>query len=840
MRKHTTKIFAMLVLIALTVTALASCGIVVPGEYRFGLATVEIDGGQVAAAVILDSSDRIALVKIDEIENGKTSSKKDLGDSYGMVAYGGASAEWYQQIAHLEKTLIGKTMEEALTLTSDDADIASGCTIYIGNYLTAVGKACTKAQDAEAFSSTVDHLALVLNIIAGKAGEDGDLTVAVTAAALSRGYIMAKDARFLGAVPSEHKLGLATIDTAEGKVAAAVVIDENGRIVNVKIDEIANGKTQSKKEQGDSYGMFSDWGSKLAEWDDQIAHLEESLIGKNYEQVGIVSGDDADIKAGCTVYIGNYTQAVIKAMDNAKTSSTFNAISDLVDIELAFGIGDDGEFTVNAKAIVKGSKVAEKNNNSADLRFGFATIKTADGKVVAAVVIDSANKVALVKIDEIANGETESKKEKGDSYGMLTNSPYYGSSLAEWDDQIAFLESSIIGKSSEEIAGILPSGDADLATGCTIYVGNYTQAVINAIANAKESEVFTAVKSEVEISIEFEVDTDGEFVVNATVTADGETVGEANDGAIAEALRFAYVSLSTNGGMVGAAVVINAEDRVVLVKIDEIANGDTQSKKEQGDSYGMLGAEYGSTLAEWDDQIAHLEASLVGKTAEEIAGIASDDADITAGCTVYIGNYTQAVINAITAAKSAESFDAIVKKVEVSLSFTASGDSFTVNASVDPGNTEALRFAYTSITTTDGMLAAAVVINAEGKVVAVKIDEIANGETQSKKEKGDSYGMLGAEYGSTLAEWDDQIAFLESSIIGKTSEEIAGILPSGDADLATGCTIYVGNYTQAVINAIASASSSATFDAVAAKVDISLSFTASGDSFTVNASTTNA
>ena len=835
--RNTTKIFAMLILIALTVTALASCGIMIPGEYRFGLATVETDDSQIAAAVILDSSDRIALVRIDEIQNGKTSSKGDLGASYGMVAYGGAIAEWNEQIAHLERTLIGKTMDEALALTSDDADIASGCTVYIGNYLTAVGNACAKAKDAEAFSSTVDHLALTLNIIAGKAGEDGALTVAVAAAALSRGYIMAKDAKFLGAVPSDHKLGLATVDTEDGKVAAAVVIDENGRIVDVKIDEIANGETESKKEKGDAYGMLTNspyYGSSLAEWDDQIAHLESTLIGKNAEQVGIVSGDDADIVTGCTVYIGNYTQAVLKAMDNAKTSSTFNAISDTIDIELAFGIGEDGEFTVNAKALVKGSKVAEKNNNSADFRFGFATIKTADGKVVAAVVIDSANRVALVKIDEIANGETESKKEKGDAYGMLTNSPYYGSSLAEWDDQIAHLENSLIGKTSEEIAGIA-ADDADITAGCTVYIGNYTQAVINAIANANESEVFTAVKSEVEISVEFEVDTDGEFVVNATVTAGGETVGEANDGAISEALRFAYVSLPTADGMVGAAVVINSDNRVVLVKIDEIANGETESKKEKGDAYGMLSA-WGSQLAEWDDQIAHLENSLIGKTAEEIAGIAADDADITAGCTVYIGNYTQAVINAITAAKSAESFDAIPKKVEISLSFTVSGDSFTVNASVDPGNTEELRFAYVSLSTTDGMVGAAVIINADNKVVAVKIDEIANGETQSKKEKGDSYGMLGS-YGSSLAEWDDQIAHLEASLIGLTAEEIAGIA-ADDADITAGCTIYIGNYKQAVIDAITLAKSAESFEAVVKKLDISLSFNLLGEGFTVNASTT--
>lgn len=243
MKKNTAKIFAMLLLIALATTLLASCGIIVPGEYRFGLATLEGDNSQIAAAVILDSSDRIALVRIDEIENGKTQSKKDMGDAYGMVAFGGASAEWYEQIAHLERELIGKTVEEVTETDVDDADIKAGCTIYIGNYLGAVALAAERAKVNDAFTSTVDHIAISLSLIAGKAGADGEHTVAVSAAALDRGYIKAQESYFCGAIPAEYKLGLATVKTSDGKIAAAVITDENNRVVAVKIDEIANSST---------------------------------------------------------------------------------------------------------------------------------------------------------------------------------------------------------------------------------------------------------------------------------------------------------------------------------------------------------------------------------------------------------------------------------------------------------------------------------------------------------------------------------------------------------------------------------------------------------------------
>ena len=78
MRKITVKILATVLLLALALAAITSCGIVVNGDFRFGIATVETEGAQIAAAVILDASDRIALVKIDEIENGKQESKKQL------------------------------------------------------------------------------------------------------------------------------------------------------------------------------------------------------------------------------------------------------------------------------------------------------------------------------------------------------------------------------------------------------------------------------------------------------------------------------------------------------------------------------------------------------------------------------------------------------------------------------------------------------------------------------------------------------------------------------------------------------------------------------------------
>lgn len=170
----------------------------------------------------------------------------------------------------------------------------------------------------------------------------------------------------------KYNLGLATIDTENGQIAALVLLDEYERIVLCRIDEfdVSRGVTKSKKEQGDDYGMLSEWGSSLAEWDDQIAHLERKLIGKTITELAFVKGDDADIKAGCTVYIDNYTRAVAKAAATALGGEhSFSALSE-VTIALTFTVdipdGGEGYYAVaHGVALERGYLVAQDSLISA-------------------------------------------------------------------------------------------------------------------------------------------------------------------------------------------------------------------------------------------------------------------------------------------------------------------------------------------------------------------------------------------------------------------------------------------------------------------------------------------
>lgn len=73
--------------------------------------------------------------------------KNQLGDEYGMKAWGGATYEWYEQAASFASYVTGKTAEEVagIALTENagaaDADLAATVTISIGGFQMLILKA---------------------------------------------------------------------------------------------------------------------------------------------------------------------------------------------------------------------------------------------------------------------------------------------------------------------------------------------------------------------------------------------------------------------------------------------------------------------------------------------------------------------------------------------------------------------------------------------------------------------------------------------------------------------------------------------------------------------------
>lgn len=71
--------------------------------------------------------------------------KGEQGANYGMVAYGGAAKEWFEQAAAFDAACVGKTGAEIAGLMGEDGKGVSelqsaGCTIYVSGFVKAASK----------------------------------------------------------------------------------------------------------------------------------------------------------------------------------------------------------------------------------------------------------------------------------------------------------------------------------------------------------------------------------------------------------------------------------------------------------------------------------------------------------------------------------------------------------------------------------------------------------------------------------------------------------------------------------------------------------------------------
>ena len=180
-------------IVALLVLTLAGCDLM-PAEHTLVVGRVVTENAgetvETVCALVLNGEGRIALARIDEISYPEAKSgasdplsKKALGDDYNMATYNPAAiGEWYEQVAYLERALVGKTRDEALAIETKGAEIVAGCTISVDPYIAAV-EAAFDAEDGKKFDMSGDpHLALVLS---GKV-DGGEYISVVTASALFR------------------------------------------------------------------------------------------------------------------------------------------------------------------------------------------------------------------------------------------------------------------------------------------------------------------------------------------------------------------------------------------------------------------------------------------------------------------------------------------------------------------------------------------------------------------------------------------------------------------------------------------------------------------------------
>ncbi len=277
------------------------------GKYDVTMVAVLVDDSGVIQDCVIDGiSASIAFDAAGTITTDLTvpvQTKNELGENYGMVAWGGAIAEWDAQAAALASYAVGKTVEElkngAVNETgyAADADLASSATIYLGGYVNAIEAAVSNALHLGAQSGETLKLAATTATDSSKSADAenaGNAQLDVTVAALTL---------------NGETITSCAIDAVQAKVA----FDAAGSITTDLTIPV-----QTKNELGENYGMVA-WGGAIAEWDAQAAAFAAYITGKTAEEVaGIAVNEstyptDTDLTASVTIAIGGFQALIAKA-----------------------------------------------------------------------------------------------------------------------------------------------------------------------------------------------------------------------------------------------------------------------------------------------------------------------------------------------------------------------------------------------------------------------------------------------------------------------------------------------------------------------------------------------
>ena len=330
------KKFVAFLLLACMMLSLAACGASAGSEYKLGMGvnlstdSSKENNAQVdatVAAVVTDKDGKIVACRLDvaqskmdvtggAVDAAKTfQTKMELGDDYGMVAYGNAIAEWYDQAKAFESYVVGKTaaevegIETVLNETghnvATDEALLAGCTMDITAFKAAVVKACNDEKGAtftgKDFTLGVAAITAADESTAATDSDDAEVKMYTEYAAA----VVGKDGKILAALT----------DATQPKITA----DKNGQITGADFKG-------TKRELGADYGMVA-YGNAIAEWDAQAKAFADYTVGKTAAEVaGIETVEsnghnvttDETLYASCTMDISGMIAVIALAANYAR------------------------------------------------------------------------------------------------------------------------------------------------------------------------------------------------------------------------------------------------------------------------------------------------------------------------------------------------------------------------------------------------------------------------------------------------------------------------------------------------------------------------------------------
>ncbi len=206
---------------------------------------------------------------------------------------------------------------------------------------------------------------------------------------------------------------------------------------------------------------------------------------------------------------------------------------------------------------------------------------------------------------------------------------------------------------------------------------------------------------------------------------------------------------------------------------------------------------------EWNEQADAFASYVIGKTLDEVKGIALNEegapaaSELTSSVTIHVTDLIAAIEKAVTNAQ------ALGAKTGDKLGL---GIVTTINKSTDAtAEKDGLAQAYSMYTATtfgaDGKITSSILdasqsnvnFNTSGKITT----DLKTAKLQTKNELGEAYGMKKAS--GIGKEWNEQAAAFAAYIVGKSADEVKGIALNeegapAEADLTSSVTVHVTDF----------------------------------------------
>ncbi len=287
--------------------------------------------------------------------------------------------------------------------------------------------------------------------------------------------------------------------------------------------------------------------------------------------------------------------------------------------------GAEATYTLGM-GVVSNFDSSAAGNAQIDTTFA-AIVTDADGKIVSCRLDVAQNKMNVADGLVTTGNEYPTKMEKGTDYGMAPVS----SIGAEWDAQAKAFEEFVVGKTVDEVValetqesnGHQVAVDETLFAGCTMDIVDFKAAVEKAGSDAWAVTFTTA---------------DAFTLGVAAITDDADSTAPTADadGVVKMYTEFGAAVVGADGTIL-AALNDAIQPNITVDPAGEIVATEYKgTKRELGADYGM--APVSAIGAEWDAQSAAFSQFVVGKTADEVAALETQESNghnVTVDETLY-------------------------------------------------------------------------------------------------------------------------------------------------------------------------------------------------------------